>query len=77
VSAPQIKEPTDAIVRLTSSAICGADLRFVRGAVSADHPRSQREHRRGWVLLLGEDPIYTIPDDEPAVAGRSSALRAR
>ncbi len=31
VPEPEIKEPTDAIVRLTSSAICGTDLHFVRG----------------------------------------------
>ena len=36
--APQIREPTDAIVRLTSSAICGADLHFVRGTVSGMKP---------------------------------------
>jgi len=33
VPEPQIQEPTDAIVRLTSSAICGTDLHFVRGTV--------------------------------------------
>jgi len=31
VPEPQIQEPTDAIVRLTASAICGTDLHFVRG----------------------------------------------
>ena len=34
VPEPQIKRPTDAIVRLTSSAICGTDLHFIRGTVS-------------------------------------------
>src|SRR3954468_15876277 len=34
VPEPQIKQPTDAIVRLTSSAICGTDLHFIRGTVS-------------------------------------------
>jgi threonine dehydrogenase-like Zn-dependent dehydrogenase len=38
VPAPQIKEPTDAIVRLTSSAICGTDLHFIRGTVSGMKP---------------------------------------
>jgi len=28
---PTIQHPTDAIVRLTSSAICGTDLHFARG----------------------------------------------
>ena len=34
VPEPQIKRPTDAIIRLTSSAICGTDLHFIRGTVS-------------------------------------------
>jgi threonine dehydrogenase-like Zn-dependent dehydrogenase len=33
--APRIKEPTDAIVRLTSSAICGADLHFTSTSFAA------------------------------------------
>ncbi len=31
---PKIQEPTDAIVRLTASAMCGTDLHFVRGTFS-------------------------------------------
>ena len=34
VPEPQINKPTDAIVRITSSAICGTDLHFIRGTVS-------------------------------------------
>lgn len=33
VPEPKIKEPTDAIVRLTASAICGTDLHMVRGTM--------------------------------------------
>ena len=33
VAEPKIKEGTDAIVRITASAICGTDLHFVRGTV--------------------------------------------
>lgn len=33
VPEPQLEQPTDAIVRLTASAICGTDLHFVRGTV--------------------------------------------
>lgn len=33
VPEPILQEPTDAIVRLTASAICGTDLHFVRGTV--------------------------------------------
>ena len=34
VPSPKIEQPTDAIVRLTSSAICGTDLHMVRGTMS-------------------------------------------
>jgi threonine dehydrogenase-like Zn-dependent dehydrogenase len=34
VPEPAIEEPTDAIVRLTASAICGTDLHFVRGTMA-------------------------------------------
>ena len=33
VPEPALQEPTDAIVRLTASAICGTDLHFVRGTM--------------------------------------------
>ena len=38
VPDPKIEEPTDAIVRLTASAICGTDLHFVRGTVGEMKP---------------------------------------
>jgi len=34
VPEPKLKDPTDAIVRLTASAICGTDLHMVRGTFS-------------------------------------------
>jgi hypothetical protein len=34
VPDPQIQEPTDAVIRLTASAICGTDLHFVRGTMA-------------------------------------------
>lgn len=33
VPDPKIEKPTDAIVRLTASAICGTDLHFIRGTI--------------------------------------------
>ena len=38
VEEPKIQEPTDAIVRLTSSAICGTDLHMVRGTLAGVNP---------------------------------------
>ncbi|MGF6612802.1 threonine dehydrogenase-like Zn-dependent dehydrogenase [Paraburkholderia sp. WSM4175] len=33
VPDPQLQQPADALVRLTSSAICGTDLHMVRGTL--------------------------------------------
>ncbi len=38
VPEPKIQEPTDAIVRLTSSAICGTDLHMIRGTFPGMKP---------------------------------------
>jgi threonine dehydrogenase-like Zn-dependent dehydrogenase len=38
VKEPTIEEPTDAIVRLTASAICGTDLHMVRGTLAGMKP---------------------------------------
>src|SRR3954469_8469293 len=38
VPEPRLQQPTDAIVRLTTSAICGTDLHFVRGTMSGMKP---------------------------------------
>lgn len=35
VPDPVLRDPEDAVIRLTSSAICGTDLHFVRGTVAA------------------------------------------
>ncbi len=38
VPEPKIQEPTDAIVRLTASAICGTDLHMIRGTFPGMRP---------------------------------------
>jgi threonine dehydrogenase-like Zn-dependent dehydrogenase len=38
VKEPQIQEPTDAIVRITTSAICGTDLHMIRGTFAGMKP---------------------------------------
>ena len=44
VREPKIENGFDAIVRLTSSAICGTDLHFVRGTVPGMVPGTVRGH---------------------------------
>ena len=56
VADPVLQAPTDAIVRLTASAICGTDLHFVRGSVSGMRPGSILGHEGvGVVETLGTD----------------------
>lgn len=56
VPEPRIQAPTDAIVRLTASAICGTDLHFVRGTVGGMQPGTILGHEGvGIVEELGED----------------------
>jgi threonine dehydrogenase-like Zn-dependent dehydrogenase len=44
VADPKIKEDTDAILRITASAICGTDLHFVRGTVPGMQPGTVLGH---------------------------------
>lgn len=72
---PKIKEPTDAIVRLTASAICGTDLHMIRGSVGPMRPGTILGHEGvGIVEEVGKDvrnlnlgDRVVIPRPSPAV----------
>ena len=56
VPDPTIREPNDAIVRLTASAICGTDLHFVRGTFSGMKAGTILGHEAvGIVEALGDN----------------------
>lgn len=56
IPEPQIQQPTDAIIRLTASAICGTDLHFVRGTFSKMKTGTVLGHEGvGIVESLGDD----------------------
>ena len=56
VPDPTIQAPTDAIVRLTASAICGTDLHFVRGSMSGMKPGTILGHEGvGVIEEIGAD----------------------
>ena len=64
VSDPRIQDPTDAIVRLTASAICGTDLHFVRGTVPGMVPGTILGHEGvGIVEEVGADVRNFAPND--------------
>ncbi|MGA7323203.1 MAG: alcohol dehydrogenase catalytic domain-containing protein [Rhodomicrobium sp.] len=52
VPEPSIKDKTDAVVRLTASAICGTDLHFVRGTFSGMKPGR----------ILGHEGVGTVQE---------------
>ena len=55
VPDPTVEVPTDAVIRLTASAICGTDLHFVRGTVSGMKPGTILGHEGvGVVEALGD-----------------------
>jgi threonine dehydrogenase-like Zn-dependent dehydrogenase len=56
VRDPRLRAPTDAIVRMTASAICGTDLHFVRGTLGGMEPGTVLGHEGvGVVEELGRE----------------------
>jgi threonine dehydrogenase-like Zn-dependent dehydrogenase len=69
VSDPGIQEPTDAIVRISSSAICGTDLHFVRGTAPGMEPGTILGHEAvGVVEEVGKAVRNIRPGDRVVVA---------
>jgi len=56
VEGPRIEQPTDAVVRITSCALCGSDLHMYEGRAGAQPG-----------LVLGHEPLGVIEEVGPAV----------
>lgn len=68
VDEPKISEPTDAIVRLTASAICGTDLHFVRGTMAGMKPGTILGHEGvGVVEEVGKGVRNFRPGDRVVI----------
>lgn len=69
VPEPKLKEPTDAIVRITASAICGTDLHFLRGSVPGMKPGTVIGHEGvGIVEAVGDQVRNFRPGDRVIIA---------
>ncbi|HXU80206.1 MAG TPA: alcohol dehydrogenase catalytic domain-containing protein, partial [Polyangia bacterium] len=56
VPDPELQDPSDAIVRITTSAICGTDLHMIRGTLTGMKPGTVLGHEGvGVVEQLGDD----------------------
>lgn len=68
VADPTLEQPSDAIVRLTSSAICGTDLHFVRGTMPGVKPGTILGHEGvGIVEEVGEQVRNFRPGDRVVI----------
>src|SRR5881397_1486829 len=68
VPEPKIQEPTDAIVRLTASAICGTDLHMVRGTMPGMVPGTILGHEGvGVVEEIGTGVRNLSPGDRVVI----------
>jgi len=71
VPEPKIQEPTDAIVRLTSSAICGTDLHMIRGTLAGMKEGTILGHEGvGIVEEVGSQVRNLNPGDRVVVSTR-------
>ena len=65
VPDPRLEKPTDAIVRITRSAICGTDLHFIRGTMSGMQEGT----------ILGHEAVGVVEETGSAVRGFSPGDR--
>ena len=77
VPDPRIQDPTDAIVRITHTAICGSDLWFYRGQPLADGtlvPELMDDVLAG---TLDPSPVFDMTVDLSGVPGGYAAMDRR
>jgi hypothetical protein len=72
VDTPKIVGPLDAIVRLTSAAICGSDLHTYRGRLPMNHPLTFGHENLGIVEEVGEH-VTTLKKGDRVLVGAGIA----
>ena len=67
VPAPRIRKPTDAIVKIETTTICGTDLHILKGDVPEVRPGTVLGHEAvGEIVEIGSD-VRTVRPDQPFV----------
>ena len=75
---PSLREPTDAIVRIDASTICGTDLHILKGHVPAVKPGTILGHEAvGTVIEIGEGVTTIAVGDRVLVSCITSCGRCR
>jgi alcohol dehydrogenase len=78
VPDPAILQPTDAIVRIDSSTICGTDLHILKGDVPEVTPGTILGHEAvGTVVEIGDAVTTIVPGDRVLVSCITSCGRCR
>src|ERR1044072_2024539 len=78
VPDPSIQEPTDAIVRIDSSTICGTDLHILKGDVPEVQPGTVLGHEAvGTVVEVGDAVTTLVPPDRVLVSCIPACARCR
>jgi alcohol dehydrogenase len=75
---PAIQQPTDAVVRIDTTTICGTDLHILKGDVPAVLPGTILGHEAvGTVVEIGDAVTTVVPGDRVLVSCISSCGRCR
>ncbi|HEY7018418.1 MAG TPA: zinc-dependent alcohol dehydrogenase family protein [Gaiellaceae bacterium] len=78
VPDPELEAPTDAIVRIDSSTICGTDLHILKGDVPEVRPGTILGHEAvGTVVEVGDAVTTLVPGDRVLVSCITSCGRCR
>jgi alcohol dehydrogenase len=78
VPDPKLQDPTDAIVRIDTSTICGTDLHILKGDVPAVEPGRILGHEAvGTVVEIGDAVTTLEPGDRVLVSCITSCGRCR
>lgn len=73
IDDPELKEPTDAIVRITTSAICGTDLHMVRGTLGPMKSGTVLGHEGVGVVEEAGDDVRNVRRGDRVVVASTIA----